>query len=252
MDFKKATIDEILKIFDYLYQKSRDGITAAGGIMKIPSAEQLAAEYLARYSDKQKAAKAMMRSQIAKCTTSGFITGLGGLITLPVAIPANVGSVLFVQMQMITCTAYMGGYDLNSDIVQMFTYACLVGVSLNEVMKKFGIEFGKKVTVGAIKKIPIDVIRIINRKIGFLFITKFGETGLVNLGKLVPVVGAAINGGFDYAQTKALSVSAYKMFINNDFTEGENIEDIEIIDVDYVNVDEKERALDQDSPSDND
>ena len=32
--------------------------------------------------------------QVAKCGTSGFLTGLGGLITLPVAIPANIASVL--------------------------------------------------------------------------------------------------------------------------------------------------------------
>ena len=47
--------------------------------------------------------------QVAKCTTSGFVTGLGGLITLPVAIPANVSSVMYVQMRMIACLAYMGG-----------------------------------------------------------------------------------------------------------------------------------------------
>ena len=41
------------------------------------------------------------------------------------------------------------------------------------------------------------------------FVTKFGEKGVVNLGKLVPVVG----GGFDFAATKIIGDNAYRMFI---------------------------------------
>ena len=37
----------------------------------------------------EEAAKALIRGQLAKCSTSGFLTGLGGLITLPVAIPVR-------------------------------------------------------------------------------------------------------------------------------------------------------------------
>ena len=52
-----------------------------------------------------------------KCGTSGLVTGLGGLITLPVAIPANISSVMYVQMRTIACIAKMGGYDVTSDQV---------------------------------------------------------------------------------------------------------------------------------------
>ncbi len=65
-----------------------------------------------------KAVTEMQKAQILKCTTSGFLTSLDGAITMPVAIPANVASVLYVQMRMIAATVYMMGYDLNSDQVQ--------------------------------------------------------------------------------------------------------------------------------------
>ena len=42
----------------------------------------------------EEAAKALIRGQLAKCSTSGFLAGLGGLITLPVAIPANISRCL--------------------------------------------------------------------------------------------------------------------------------------------------------------
>ena len=86
----------------------------------------------------------MLKNQILKCTTSGFLTGFGGIITLPITIPTNIGSVLYVQMRMIACTAYLAGYDLKSDQVQTFVYACLAGVSVNQLIKKVGIEVGKK------------------------------------------------------------------------------------------------------------
>lgn len=78
----------------------------------------------------------MLKNQILKCTTSGFLTGFGGIITLPITIPTNIGSVLYVQMRMIACTAYLAGYDLKSDQVQTFVYACLAGVSVNQLIKK--------------------------------------------------------------------------------------------------------------------
>lgn len=63
---------------------------------------------------------------------------------MPVSIPANIGSVLYVQIRMIACTAYLAGYDLNADQVQTFIYACLAGVSVNGVVKNAGIKVGVK------------------------------------------------------------------------------------------------------------
>ena len=130
------------------------------------------------------------------------VTGFGGFITMPVAIPANIGSVIYVQMRMIACTAYMADYDLNSDQTQTFVYACLAGVAVNSLLKQAGIKFGVKFANGVIKKIPGKVLTKINQKVGFRFITKFGSKGIVNLGKMLPGVGAIVGGGLDLVETK--------------------------------------------------
>lgn len=218
----RFTSDDMLKLLDSLYLKACRGIKTVS-----PPIEKFAEDYLKKDADPKIAAKKMLNNQVAKCTTSGFITGFGGTITLPVSIPANIGSVLYVQMRMIACTAYMAGYDINSDQIQTFVYACLAGVSVTAICKKFGINFGKKLANEGIKKIPGKVLVKINQKIGFRFMTKFGEKGLINLGKMVPVVGAAINGGFDFVETKAIAKRAYKMFVDGDLTVGEEIEDVE-------------------------
>ena len=154
----------------------------------------------------------MIKAQIAKCTTSGIVAGFGGLIVLPIAIPANISSVMYVQMRMIACLAYMAGYDLKSDQVQTLVYARLAGIGVAGIAKNFGINFGKKIAVAAVKKIPGEVIAKINQKIGFRLLTKFGEKGLVNLGKMIPLVGAVVNGGFDFVETKVIANRAYNLF----------------------------------------
>lgn len=210
---KGISQEDIMALLATCYEKCLNGVPHVS-----PSVEELAKDYLSKYSTKQQACKAMLNNQIIKCTTSGFITGFGGIITLPVTLPANIGSVLYVQMRMIACTAYMAGFELNSDQTQTFVYACLAGVSVNKLVKQAGIKFGIKFANGLIKKIPGKVLTKINQKVGFRFITKFGSKGIINLGKLVPGVGAVIGGGLDLVETKAISARAYKWFFEGDFS----------------------------------
>ena len=225
MTEKRKTIsqDDVMKLLDVCYEKCLNGIPKVS-----PKVEELAKDYLGKYKTREIACKEMINKQIVKCTTSGFLTGFGGLITLPVSIPANVGSVLYVQMRMIACIAYMGGYELKSDQTQTFINACLAGVSVNQLIKAAGVKFGTKFATGMIKKIPGKVLTKINQKVGFRFLTKFGSKGLVNLGKLVPGVGAVIGGGLDFAETKVISQRAYKWFMEGDFSANKDEEIIEI------------------------
>lgn len=138
---------------------------------------------------------------------------------------------------MIACTAYLSGYDLNSDQTQTFVYACLAGVAVSEVLKQAGIKFGLKFAEGLIKKIPGKVLVKINQKVGFRFITKFGTKGLINLGKMVPGVGAVVGGGLDLVETKIIANRAYKWFFEGNFEHNDNKEPEEYIVVDVTKED---------------
>lgn len=210
--------EDIVKLLDALYENVLNGLGKNS-----PSVEEFSEDYLKKEKTPSIAAKKMINNQILKCTTSGFISGFGGLITLPITIPANVSSVLYVQMRMIASCAYMAGYDLKSDQVQTFVYACLAGVSVSEVVKKTGINIGMKMAAGAIKKIPGKALTKINQKVGFRFVTKFGTKGVVNLGKIVPGVGAVIGGSLDYSETKIIGDRAYKWFFEGEFDKGVDV-----------------------------
>lgn len=212
---KKCSQADMMNLLDSLYSKCIQGIPMISSPI-----EKMADDYLQHNATVEDAAKDMINKQVIKCTTSGFITNLGGVITLPVTIPANVGSVMYVQMRMIACAAYMAGYDVHTDQVQTLVYACLAGVSVMEVAKKVGIKIGQKGLENLIDKIPGKVLIAINHKVGFRMLTKFGETGAINLGKAIPVVGGVIGDGFDFIDTKFIGNRAYNQFIKGDFDYG--------------------------------
>lgn len=205
--------DDIMKALDAIYDKSLDGIPKVSKPIKV-----LAQEYLDKYGDKEVAAKKLISAQISKCTTSGFVSGLAGIINLPVAVGADLSVTWYVQMRMIGGVAYIAGLDLDDDEVQTLAYACLAGVSVTNLAKKAGVEFAEKSAQNLIKKIPGELIAKINQKVGYRFLTKAGTKGTINITKLVPGVGAFVGGGFDFAETKAISNRAYKAFIKGDLT----------------------------------
>lgn len=208
----KESISELdmEKILDSCYSQAVDGIPKVS-----KSIDELVEDYARKHDSVEDAAKALIRGQLAKCSTSGFLTGLGGALTLPVAIPANISSVIYVQLRMIAAIAKLAGYDPRDDQVQTLAYVCLTGQAVGAVMKDAGINIGGKMAVAGIKKIPGEALKKINQKVGFRLVTKFGEKGAINLGKAVPVVGGLIGGSFDFATTKIIADNAYKMFIKN-------------------------------------
>lgn len=178
----------------------------------------MAEEYLTKHKNPEMAAQDMVKKQIIKCTASGALAGLGGIVAMPIAIPANIGNVLYVQMRMIACTALLAGYDLKSDQTQTFVYACLAGLALGDIFKKTGLKFAEKAAVNMIGKIPGSVLVKINQKVGFRFLTKFGEKGVINLGKLIPGVGAIVGGGFDLISTRVVGKRSIRWFFKADFS----------------------------------
>ena len=217
------TSDQMVTLLDDLYGKAMDGIPHVS-----KSVEDLAYDYLSKNSDPGQAAKSLINNQLLKCTTSGFLSGLGGITTLAVTLPANVTSVLYVQLRMIAAIAKLGGFDPNDDQVQSLVYACMTGQAVGDILKGAGIKLGQKFATAGINKITGAALTKINQAVGFRLITKFGETGIINLGKMVPVVGGVIGGGFDLMTTRVIAANAYKLFIekSTDFETSDSEPDI--------------------------
>ena len=172
-----------MQALDWAYDK------AVNGVAGLDSASELAADYMKQEGSRTDQVNSLIRWQNTKAGTSGFLSGLGGLITMPITIPANITSVMYVQIRMIAAIAQMGGHDLKDDRVKSLVYTCLTGNAAKDILKDIGIVVGRKITENAIKNISGKTITAINQKVGFRLLTKFGEKGVINLGKAVPLLG---------------------------------------------------------------
>ena len=199
---------EMMNLLDVCYDKALQGVLPGE-----KSIEELAEDYLYKSSSKKKAIDDLIGYQTLLCGTNGFITGLGGLLVLPVAIPTNILSTIYIQLRMIAAIAYIDGYDIYSDQVRTIAYACLTGSSTTKVLKNVGIKIGEKVVINVIKKIPVEVLVKINQQVGFRLVTKFGQKGLVNFGKMIPLVGGVVGGAFDTGMTLTIGNIAKKVFL---------------------------------------
>ena len=203
---EEITENKIQQALNFAYDK------AVNGIAGLDSAADLAENY--KNDDcLHDQCNSLIKWQNTKAGTSGFVTGLGGLILMPVTLPANITSVLYVQIRMIAAIAHLAGHDLKDDKVKTMVYVCLVGNGAAEILKNVGVQVGKKVATNAVKNISGKVITQINQKVGFRLITKFGEKGIINLGKAVPILGGLISGTVDTISTNIVGNTARDLFV---------------------------------------
>ncbi len=200
----------VMRVLDWAYEK------ALSGMPGLDSASQLAVSFMDKEGTLREKANSLIRWQNAKAGTSGFVTGIGGLMTLPVAIPANLASVLYIQIRMIAAIAHMGGYDLRDEKVKTLVYMCLVGNFAKDILQETGIRLGTKFTAIAIERISEKSLLIINQRVGFLLLTTSGTKGMINLGKAVPIVGGIIGGSIDVAATNTIGNMARNTFLPKD------------------------------------
>ena len=198
----------IMAALDWAYDK------AVNGIPKLDRAEDLAENYIVKARSPEEAIDSLVTWQIGKAGVAGFVSNVGGVITLPVAIPANVMSVLWIQIRMVAAIAHIRGFNIRSDQVKTLVLACLAGTSTTDVLKDFGINVGSKLTQQAIGKISGATLRRINQAVGFRLITKAGTTGAVNLSRIVPFLGGLVGGSIDATITRAIGMAAKNLFNN--------------------------------------
>ena len=205
---KKLNQDNIINTLNSIYDNALQGLPAT------PTIEELAKDYSKKNdNDKEKAIDSLIKWAVAKNSVSGFVSSVGGIITLPIAIPAGLTASFYIQMRMIAAIAIISGCDPRDDQVKTLIYCCLVGNSGMDFLKKeVGLKVGQKLTHKVISAINKEILIKINRFVGFRLVTKFGEKGIINLGKCIPVVSGFIGGGFDGSSCYISGKTAKKLF----------------------------------------
>jgi hypothetical protein len=183
------------------------------GIGPLDGAKDYAESRRRLVGDDEAAIRRIVRETLVGAGMTGFVTGLGGFIALPVGLPANIAGQAILNARMVAAIAHLRGWDLEDEVVRNAILLTVAGANPNQVLRQFGIAFGQKMTAQAIRRIPIAVLREINKRVGFMLVAKYGtKRSLVTLARGVPLVGAAVGGTVDATFTKSVSALAKRSF----------------------------------------
>lgn len=185
-----------------------DGVGPMAGAREYAEARQRLAD-----GNAEAAIRRVIRETIATSGGTGFVTGVGGFVTMPVSLPANITGQAILNARMVAAIAHLRGWDLQDDFVRSSVLITIAGGQPNQVFRQFGIQVASKSASGAIGRIPISLIREINKRVGFMLLAKYGtKRSVLTLTKAVPAIGGLVGGSIDAAFTKGVSSAAKRAF----------------------------------------
>jgi uncharacterized protein (DUF697 family) len=184
------------------------------GLGPLSSAESLATEYLidTGYGDDDRRVAALVRWETAKNFTTGFLTGLGGFVTLPVAVPSALAASWVLQARMSGAIARIYGHDLDTERTRTSILLSLAGDVAREAMKDLGLDVGDRLTRRAVDQIPGRALVELNKRIGTKLLTQVGQRVALRFPRAVPVFGGVVGGSLDAVVCRKVGSTAKRLF----------------------------------------
>lgn len=132
---------------------------------------------------------------------------------MPVTLPADLASSLYIEMRMIAAIAAMRGYNVLEDKVKTLVYVCMVGNTAGDLVKQAGIKAGNQLAAKKLlPKITGEMIKKINQAVGFRLLTKGGTKGVINIGKAIPLIGGFVGGTYNLIEVGVFAKRAKAFF----------------------------------------
>jgi hypothetical protein len=143
--------------------------------------------------DVNRAIGSLVDAHVKLAGLQGFVTNLGGIVTMAVAVPANVSGLALLQCHMVGGIAHLRGYDLGDPRVRNAVMACMLGPdAVKRLVKK-----------GALPSSPMAIAtapaydatlddRIATEVAGELLTRVAGKRGAAALTRRMPLIGGGI------------------------------------------------------------
>lgn len=161
------------------------------------SATEVARGAISKTTSSDAAVDKIIADHLRLVAAGGFATGLGGFITLPVALPVNVSSFYILTTRAAASVASVRGYDLEQQGVRSAVLLSLVGADAKDLLTKVGYTTTGRLANLAAQRLPGPVMMAVNKAVGFRIVTQVGKSTFGRLGRGVPVAGGAIGAGLD-------------------------------------------------------
>lgn len=193
---------------------------AIDGVGPLPSAAVAAdAKLVDAAGDVEQAIARLVRRHVLWAGAQGFVTNLGGLVAVPIAIPANIIGVTLVQCHLIAGIAHLRGYSLADPGVRNAILVCMLGEDSARALMRQGklpktiLQLAEAATHDpelderVSKEVTTDLIaRTAGRRVATL------------VGRRIPLLGGVVGAGADGLMTYQLGTFAAKQLVDRNLT----------------------------------
>ncbi|HEX5334296.1 MAG TPA: EcsC family protein [Propionicimonas sp.] len=187
---------------------------AINGNSAFPGAKTTAARSLQAKGEREAAIDSIVMQHIGLASAQGFLTSVGGLLTLPVGLPANLAGLAVLSVRMIGSIAHLRGYDVDDRRVRAALTLAMLG---DDEVRRLVSEGKLPTTPLVIATSPMfdpDLERKISERVmGSLAGRMGGKHLAVVVVRRIPLVGGGVGAAVDGWLTFGLAAYAKREFI---------------------------------------
>jgi hypothetical protein len=172
---------------------------AITGVGPLPSAASAADKQLAeQHGDVARAIHEVMENHVRYAGVQGFLTNIGGLVTMTVTVPANISGLALIQCRMVAGIAHVRGYDLADPRTRAAILACLLGEERILKMVKNRSLPGTPMEIAAAPVHDPKLDRLLGSEVATELVTRAaGKRLATTVGRRVPIVGGVVGASAD-------------------------------------------------------
>ncbi len=187
---------------------------AVDGFPGFPGAREIARKHLARTHDVDAAVKAVIDQHVRLAGAQGFVTNLGGVVTLAISIPTNLVGLAILHVRMVAAIAHLRGYEISAPQVRAAALMTLLGEDgVRDAIKDKDLDSHPHdfaVGAGDIDAATLDTI---TAQVTQALVTRIGgKNATLTITRRVPIIGGAISAGVDALATHSVGRYADKEF----------------------------------------
>ncbi len=187
---------------------------AIDGNATFPGAKATAAQSLQAKGDREQAIDSVVVQHVGIASAQGFLTSVGGLITLPVGLPANIAGMAVLTVRMIASIAHLRGYDVDDRRVRAaLTLAMLGDDEVRRLVADGKLPTGP-LAVATAPMFDSDLERRISERVMGSLAGRLGGKHLATvIVRRIPLVGGGVGAAVDGWLTFGLAAYAKREFV---------------------------------------
>jgi hypothetical protein len=167
---------------------------AIDGFGPLPGAAAAADKRVSEHGGNiDKAVRGLIDSHVRLAGLEGFVTNIGGLVTMALTLPVNISGLALLQCHLVAGIAHLRGYDLDDPRVRNAVLACMLGEdTVKSLVKKKKLPSSPMAIATAPARDPDLDARLAAEVTTELLTRVAGKRTVAVVGRRTPIIGGGV------------------------------------------------------------